>query len=64
MNAPKDTSGSPSTDGQADRSPVRVGALAPLSQPGWVEAGRHLLAGLDLAVQEANSAGGIGGRWN
>jgi ABC-type branched-subunit amino acid transport system substrate-binding protein len=27
-----------------------------------VEAGRHLLAGLDLAVREINDAGGIGGR--
>jgi ABC-type branched-subunit amino acid transport system substrate-binding protein len=27
-----------------------------------VEAGRHLLAGLDLAVREVNDAGGIGGR--
>ncbi|WP_345278379.1 ABC transporter substrate-binding protein [Streptomyces gulbargensis] len=41
---------------------VPVGALAPLSRPGWVEAGRHLLAGLELAVSEVNRAGGIGGR--
>jgi len=41
---------------------VRIGALAPLTQPGWVEAGRHLLAGLELAVRDANDAGGIGGR--
>lgn len=26
--------------------PVRVGALVPLTRPGWAEAGRHLLAGL------------------
>jgi ABC-type branched-subunit amino acid transport system substrate-binding protein len=42
-------------------SPVRVGALAPLTRPGWVEAGEHLLAGLELAVRDANDAGGIGG---
>jgi ABC-type branched-subunit amino acid transport system substrate-binding protein len=42
--------------------PVRIGALAPLTRPGWVEAGRHLLAGLELAVGEVNDAGGIGGR--
>jgi hypothetical protein len=30
----------------------RIGALVPLSRPGWVEAGRHLLAGLELAVSE------------
>jgi ABC-type branched-subunit amino acid transport system substrate-binding protein len=41
---------------------VKVGALAPLTRPGWVEAGRHLLAGLELAVREVNEAGGIAGR--
>jgi hypothetical protein len=30
----------------------RIGALAPLSRPGWVEAGQHLLAGLELAARE------------
>lgn len=43
-------------------SPVRIGALAPLTRPGWTTAGRHLLAGLQLAVSEANEAGGVGGR--
>lgn len=47
---------------RADGSPVRIGALVPLTRPGWVEAGRHLLAGLELAVDEVNDAGGIGGR--
>ena len=46
----------------ADRSPIRIGALVPLTRPGWVEAGRHLLAGLELAVDDVNEAGGIGGR--
>ncbi|WP_054310711.1 ABC transporter substrate-binding protein [Mesorhizobium sp. 1M-11] len=46
----------------ADRSPVRIGALVPLTQPGWVEAGRHLLAGIELAVDDVNEAGGIVGR--
>src|SRR3954469_22551816 len=41
--------------------PVRIGALVPLTRPGWVEAGRHLLAGLELAVGEGNDADGIGG---
>ncbi|MFI5980043.1 ABC transporter substrate-binding protein [Streptomyces sp. NPDC051555] len=50
-------------EGPADASsPVRIGALAPLTRPGWVEAGRHLLAGLELGVREANDAGGIAGR--
>ncbi|GAB3889326.1 ABC transporter substrate-binding protein [Kibdelosporangium lantanae] len=40
-----------------------IGALVPLSRPGWVEAGQHLLAGLDLAISDINSdinaAGGV-----
>jgi ABC-type branched-subunit amino acid transport system substrate-binding protein len=47
---------------RTDVSGVRIGALVPLTRPGWVEAGRHLLAGLELAVDEANEAGGILGR--
>jgi ABC-type branched-subunit amino acid transport system substrate-binding protein len=42
--------------------PVQIGALVPLTPPGWVEAGRHLLAGLELGVREVNDAGGVGGR--
>src|SRR3984957_6478795 len=45
-----------------DDSAVRIGALVPLTRPGWVEAGRHVLAGLELAVRDVNDAGGIGGR--
>nr|WP_211239232.1 ABC transporter substrate-binding protein [Actinokineospora inagensis] len=41
---------------------MRVGALAPLTRPGWAAAGRHLLGGLELAVDEVNEAGGIAGR--
>jgi ABC-type branched-subunit amino acid transport system substrate-binding protein len=52
----------PSAAEQADASAIRIGALVPLSRPGWVEAGRHLLAGLELAVCEVNDAGGIGGK--
>lgn len=58
MNTPPSSSGAEHTDG----SSVRLGALVPLTRPGWVDAGRHLLAGLDLAVREVNDAGGIGGR--
>lgn len=47
---------------EAGAPAVRIGALAPLTPPGWVEAGRHLLAGLELAVSEVNAAGGIAGR--
>lgn len=55
---------SPSSPGAEwiDGSPVRIGALVPLTRPGWVEAGRHVLAGLELAVRDVNDAGGIGGR--
>ncbi|MFD5911189.1 ABC transporter substrate-binding protein [Streptomyces massasporeus] len=41
---------------------VRIGALAPLTRPGWVQAGQHLLAGMELAVGEVNDAGGVAGR--
>lgn len=41
---------------------VRIGILAPLSPPGWVEAGRHLLAGLELGGRDVDDAGGIRGR--
>ncbi|MER7739586.1 ABC transporter substrate-binding protein [Streptomyces sp. NPDC096538] len=58
MNTPPSPSGAEHTDG----SSVRLGALVPLTRPGWVEAGRHLLAGLDLAVREVNDAGGIDDR--
>ena len=58
MSTPPSPPGAERTDGSA----LRIGALVPLTRPGWVEAGRHLLAGLDLAVREVNDAGGIGGR--
>jgi ABC-type branched-subunit amino acid transport system substrate-binding protein len=58
MNAPASRPGAERADGSA----VQIGALVPLARPGWVEAGRHLLAGLELAVAEVNDAGGIGGR--
>ncbi|GHH95685.1 ABC transporter substrate-binding protein [Streptomyces capillispiralis] len=51
----------PGTDRTA-ASAVRIGALVPLSRPGWVEAGRHVLAGLELAVGDVDRAGGIDGR--
>src|SRR3954452_8038260 len=50
--------GAERTDGPS----VQIGALVPLTRPGWVEAGRHLLAGLELAAREVNDAGGIVGR--
>nr|WP_055509387.1 ABC transporter substrate-binding protein [Nonomuraea pusilla] len=58
MSTPPSPPGTERPDGSA----VRIGALVPLTRPGWVEAGRHLLAGLELAVREVNDAGGIGGR--
>lgn len=47
---------------RTDGASVRIGALVPLTRPGWAEAGQHLLAGLELAVDEVNDAGGVGGR--
>src|SRR5258708_18068566 len=58
MNTPPSPPGAERTDG----SSVQIGALVPLTRPGWVEAGQHLLAGLELAVREVNDAGGIVGR--
>jgi ABC-type branched-subunit amino acid transport system substrate-binding protein len=58
MNAPPSRRGAERSGGSA----VQIGALVPLARPGWVEAGRHLLAGLELAAGEVNAAGGIGGR--
>ena len=40
---------------------IRLGALAPLTRPGFLEAGRHLRAGVEHAVDEINQAGGVGG---
>ncbi|MGP4051767.1 ABC transporter substrate-binding protein [Streptomyces sp. 2A115] len=58
MNTPPAPPGSERTDGPS----VHIGVLVPLTRPGWVGAGQHLLAGLELAVGEVNDAGGIGGR--
>lgn len=52
----------PPTTARTDGPSVRIGALVPLTRPGWAEAGRHLLAGLELAVRELNESGGIAGR--
>jgi ABC-type branched-subunit amino acid transport system substrate-binding protein len=41
---------------------IRVGGVMPLSRPGFLEAGRHLKAGLELAVADVNGLGGVGGR--
>ncbi|MFD6163480.1 ABC transporter substrate-binding protein [Nocardia sp. NPDC060256] len=47
---------------RADGTSIHIGALVPLTRPGWVAAGRHLLAGLKLGVREVNAAGGVDGR--
>ncbi|MFD5841071.1 ABC transporter substrate-binding protein [Streptomyces chartreusis] len=46
------------TDGPS----IQIGALVPLTRPGWTEAGRHLLAGLELAARDLNDTGGIAGK--
>src|SRR3982750_4114201 len=48
--------------GSGSEEATKIGALVPLTRPGWVEAGRHLLAGLELAVRDVNTSGGIDGR--
>jgi ABC-type branched-subunit amino acid transport system substrate-binding protein len=40
---------------------VRVGAFAPLTSPGFAPAGRHLMAGLQLGVEDLNQAGCVDG---
>ncbi|MFD3521183.1 ABC transporter substrate-binding protein [Streptomyces sp. NPDC058653] len=62
MSAPPLPPATEPADVPADESAVRIGALVPLTPPGWVEAGHHLLAGLELGVSEVNEAGGIAGR--
>jgi ABC-type branched-subunit amino acid transport system substrate-binding protein len=61
MTAPPSSPSRPGAE-PSDESAVRIGALVPLARPGWVEAGRHLLAGLELGAGEVNDAGGICGR--
>ncbi|WP_030838398.1 ABC transporter substrate-binding protein [Streptomyces hygroscopicus] len=58
MKTPPPPPGAERTDGPS----LRIGALVPLTRPGWIEAGQHLLAGLELAVRDVNDAGGIAGR--
>ncbi|MDT7842089.1 ABC transporter substrate-binding protein [Streptomyces justiciae] len=53
---------SPSAARPNDGTAVRIGVLAPLTPPGWAEAGQHLLSGLELAAHDVNAAGGIAGR--
>ncbi len=45
-----------------NQTAIQIGVLVPLTRPGWAEAGRHLLAGLELAAAEVNDAGGVAGR--
>ena len=58
MNTPPSSPGAERSDGPS----VQIGALVPLTRPGWAEAGQHLLAGLELAVREVNDAGGFNGK--
>jgi ABC-type branched-subunit amino acid transport system substrate-binding protein len=41
------------------RGRTLIGALVPLSRPAWLDAGRHLLAGLKEGVAAVNAAGGL-----
>jgi ABC-type branched-subunit amino acid transport system substrate-binding protein len=59
---PGHLAGHAAADVEGERRAVKIGVLAPLSRPGWVEAGQHLLAGLQLARDEVNDRGGVDGR--
>ncbi|PWI14794.1 amino acid ABC transporter substrate-binding protein [Streptomyces sp. Act143] len=61
MNSTPSQSPSPSAAEREDAPAVQVGVLVPLTRPGWVEAGEHLLAGVESAVREVNADGGIAG---
>lgn len=41
---------------------ILIGAMAPLSTPGWVEAGHSLIAGVEIAIADINRKGGVSGR--
>ncbi|WP_432033974.1 ABC transporter substrate-binding protein [Streptomyces antibioticus] len=62
MTAEPSKPGRPHRMNASPSSAVQIGALVPLTRPGWVEAGRHLLAGLELGVRDVNDGGGIDGR--
>lgn len=51
-----------STPAASDSASIRLGVLAPLTPPGWAEAGRHLLAGIEQAAHDINEAGGVMGQ--
>lgn len=41
---------------------ILIGGLGPLTAPGIAWAGRELLAGMEIAIDDVNAGGGIGGR--
>ncbi|NJB35805.1 ABC transporter substrate-binding protein [Croceivirga sp. JEA036] len=43
-------------------TPIYLGVIVPLTSPGWAEAGKQVLAGIELGVSEINSSGGISGK--
>src|SRR5262245_8594010 len=57
MNTPPSPLGAERTG----ESAVRIGALVPLTRPGWVEAGEQLLGGFVLVVCVVAVAGGFCG---
>ncbi|MFC7945292.1 ABC transporter substrate-binding protein [Microbacterium oxydans] len=60
---PGNSGPAPSANGSEESAlPLRIGGLAPLSTPGWIEAGRHLSAGLRLGIAHVNARGGLAGR--
>ena len=41
---------------------ILLGGVGPLTPPGIASAGRELLAGMEIAVEQTNADGGIAGR--
>lgn len=51
----------PSVVRAQNTSPIRIGGLLPLSGPGAIE-GHQVIKGFEMAIAEANAAGGVFGR--
>jgi ABC-type branched-subunit amino acid transport system substrate-binding protein len=46
----------------SDAGSIRLGGVGPLTPPGIASAGSELLAGMEIAVEQANANGGVAGR--
>jgi ABC-type branched-subunit amino acid transport system substrate-binding protein len=46
----------------SDAGSIRLGGVGPLTPPGIASAGSELLAGMEIAIEQANANGGVAGR--